>query len=360
MAYSTILLGNLSSSHETTPEETRAGGGQRRNYSSTSSSTKDGTWPPEPSFISLQGRCETHIVSNTKCWFSCFQPRPAAILSDYVDKLANAASSLKRRAFRLKSGALAWASGHHPQSPGPESWSTASVYHFLYQLERLQVRKRSGNPSSSTSTNVTRSQRRPKKERRVLKTPEEFLDCDVWDGTKKISLKSELWKFLEPIAMNASAVQAGRSFPRGTKISAIFYGPPGTSKTELVKKIAEFLGWPHLSIDPSHLVKFGMDRVQAEANTVFSMLAAAEQIVVLLDEFDEMVREQARPGDWRCADFLTTAMLPKLTLINKQRRIVFILATNHVEQFDFAISRMGRFDRMIQIMPPTAAEKRRK
>jgi SpoVK/Ycf46/Vps4 family AAA+-type ATPase len=143
-------------------------------------------------------------------------------------------------------------------------------------------------------------------------------------------------------------------------MSAIFFGPPGTSKTELAKKIAEFLGWPHLNIDPSHLVRFGMDRVQEQANTVFSMLAASEEIVVLLDEFDEMVRERASSGTEALSRFLTTAMLPKLTLINKRRSIVFILATNHIEQFDFAISRLGRFDRIIQIMPPSAAEKRRK
>jgi SpoVK/Ycf46/Vps4 family AAA+-type ATPase len=39
--------------------------------------------------------------------------------------------------------------------------------------------------------------------------------------------------------------------------------------------------------------------------------------------------------------------------------VVFILATNHIDQFDFAISRLGRFDIVVQVMPPTAAEKLR-
>jgi SpoVK/Ycf46/Vps4 family AAA+-type ATPase len=100
-----------------------------------------------------------------------------------------------------------------------------------------------------------------------------------------------------------------------------------------------------------------MDRVQAEANTLFSMLAAAEGLVALFDEFDEMVRERSLPDTETVSRFLTTAMLPKLSLINKRKRIVFILATNYIDQFDFAISRPGRFDRLFQIMPPNLQSK---
>jgi SpoVK/Ycf46/Vps4 family AAA+-type ATPase len=100
-----------------------------------------------------------------------------------------------------------------------------------------------------------------------------------------------------------------------------------------------------------------MDSVQAEANTLFSMLAAAERLIVLFDEFDEMVRERTLPNSDATSRFLTTAMLPKLSLINRRRRIVFILATNYIDQFDFAIARPGRFDRRFQIMPPTMKAK---
>ena len=46
-------------------------------------------------------------------------------------------------------------------------------------------------------------------------------------------------------------------------------------------------------------------------------------------------------------------MLPKLTSIHKRRSLVFIIATNHVGEFDLAIRRRGRFDRVVQVMPPT-------
>ena len=52
-------------------------------------------------------------------------------------------------------------------------------------------------------------------------------------------------------------------------------------------------------------------------------------------------------------------MLPKLASINAQRKIVFLLATNFIRGFDAAFSRGGRFDMLIQVMPPRADEKLR-
>jgi SpoVK/Ycf46/Vps4 family AAA+-type ATPase len=61
--------------------------------------------------------------------------------------------------------------------------------------------------------------------------------------------------------------------------------------------VAEFLGWPLLSIDPSHLLRNGMDGIQAEANAIFRRLQETEGIVVLFDEFDELVRERTKGED---------------------------------------------------------------
>ncbi len=96
-----------------------------------------------------------------------------------------------------------------------------------------------------------------------------------------------------------------------------------------------------------------MDGIQAEANAIFRMLAETERVVVLLDEFDEFVRERDLSDAQQFSRLLTTAMLPKLADIRKRRTLVFIIATNNIQEFDLAIQRPGRFDRVVQIMPPT-------
>ena len=52
-----------------------------------------------------------------------------------------------------------------------------------------------------------------------------------------------------------------------------------------------------MSIDSSQFLKHGMDGVYAEADRVFGMLAIAERVLVLLDEFDEMVRARESATD---------------------------------------------------------------
>jgi len=185
-----------------------------------------------------------------------------------------------------------------------------------------------------------------------------LLDSNIQlpDGEPE-SLLDKLWTcFVEPIARTTKKVAEGRCLPPETS-TAIFFGPPGTAKTQLAKEISKFLGWPLLTVEPSYVVKHGMDMIQAEANVIFGMLEAAECIVVLLDEFDEMVRDRSSEGTEILSRLMTTAMLPKLSRIHDRRKIVFILATNYIDRFDIAISRLGRFDKVFQVLPPTTAAK---
>jgi SpoVK/Ycf46/Vps4 family AAA+-type ATPase len=186
----------------------------------------------------------------------------------------------------------------------------------------------------------------------------DFLDCPVtFETGDAASLRAIIEQgFLRPLIRTRNLVAQGKRFPDDVDISAILYGPPGTSKTHLARQIADCLAWPLLSIDPSHLTRKGLGELHAEANRVFTMLNACEQIVVFMDEFDELVRDREAPGEME-SRFLTTAMLPKLADLSERRRLVYLLATNHLERFDTAIRHPGRFDTIWLVMPPTYAAK---
>ncbi len=315
----------------------------------------DGTWPQSRPLFHYPGVGNAYCYEYEMLVQLLSQHQLQTVLLEYLPNFKKSVDALTSSAFQLDAG-FGWASNHHPQLKGPESWSTASVFHFAYALGRLvaeAVRKELFNYLDAP---YLAPQEHPKNK------PEEFaakfLDCDLVKADETESLRDVLLQgFVVPIAKEADRVTEGHSLSDSTPMSAIFFGPPGTSKTQLAKYIAEYLGWPLLPVDPSHLVKNGMDQVQAEANSLFGMLASAERVVVLLDEFDEMVRDRASGTADLVSRFLTTAMLPKLTLINQRRRIVFILATNYIDTFDFAISRHGRFDVILQVMPPRATEK---
>jgi ATPase family protein associated with various cellular activities (AAA) len=320
----------------------------------------DGTWPLSRPLFHYPNFGNAYCYDYEMLTQLLLQPELEEALLDYLPKLSLAAKALASNAYRLAKGGRAWASGHHPQledpeKAGPESWTTASVYHFIHRLDRLvaeAVRRvlfrhlDQPLPPSIASG--------PRTFDDIAPAPD-FLDSRLEaPGSKEHSLRGFLWeKFVQPLSVQAGRIAEGVTFEKGTATSAIFFGPPGTSKTELSKKIAEFLDWPLLLVDPSLLLRTGMDGMQAEANKIFRMLEETERVVVLFDEFDELVRERGSANSEPFSRLLTTSMLPKLTSIHKRRTLVFIIATNHVSEFDLAIRRRGRFDRVVQVMPPT-------
>lgn len=313
---------------------------------------KDGTWPLSRPLFHYPDVGNAHCYEYEMLTQLLQQQELQDLLLDYLPELSLSAESLADSAYRLDSGVWAWASGHHPQLKGPESWTTASVFHFVYRLDRLLAeanrRELFAYLDIPFSEPVT-----------VKEFGKGFLDSALQVRGKPQSLVTFLREeVVRPLTAEAKRVAAtGGKFKKGTPISAIFYGPPGTSKTELSQQIADSLGWPLLAIDPSHLLRKGMEGIQAEANAIFQRLEETERVVVLFDEFDEFVRERGSSDAEQFSRLLTTAMLPKLANIHKRATLVFIIATNNIRQFDLAIQRPGRFDHVIQIMPPTCDAK---
>lgn len=355
LAYAVMLIVDLTEPAEMTPDEAKLSDAALKQLFSRQ--LPDGTWPRSLPLFHYPGTGSAYcyeyemLVQLLETFMRRRQPER---LLPHLRHLKLAADVLPGTAFRLGEEALGWSSGHHPQLRGPESWSTASVLHFAHALDRLlaeQIRR-------TVFDDLDMPYHPPKAPLLEVGMPEaQFLDSTLYIGHEKRSLRRTLLDVLVlPIANSVTAVKQGNPLPKSTLTSAIFFGPPGTSKTMLTKLIADCVGWPQLTVDPSHIVRNGIDQVQAEANRLFAMLAAAEEIVVLLDEFDEMVRERDASSEV-LSRFLTTAMLPKLVTIKERRRIIFIIATNHIEHFDLAISRPGRFDIILQIMPPNTDAK---
>lgn len=55
--------------------------------------------------------------------------------------------------------------------------------------------------------------------------------------------------------------------------------------------------------------------------------------------------------------FLTTSMLPRLAELWHEKRIIYFVATNHINYFDSAVTRGQRFDSVILVSPPAFKRK---
>ena len=152
------------------------------------------------------------------------------------------------------------------------------------------------------------------------------------------------------------AISAGGDRRSKACFSAIIYGPPGSSKTTIARRVASDLKWPLIELGMRDFLSDGLEQIENRADQIFGLLYLVRDVVVLFDELEELIRAREIGGD-RNARLATTAMLPRLQKLRDSQRVVFIFATNYIEKIDMAILRTGRFD-IIKYLPlPTTAEK---
>jgi len=148
-------------------------------------------------------------------------------------------------------------------------------------------------------------------------------------------------------------------------MSALLFGPPGTTKTTIVKAMAQGMGWPLVTLSPGTFIRDGLEHVERRAIEVFALLRDLSGVVVLFDECDELFRTRERAGDSENNDqtrsisaFMTASMLPKLQDLRDHGHVFFVIATNYFGQIDSAVKRLGRIDRMVGVGWPDKAQRR--
>lgn len=233
----------------------------------------------------------------------------------------------------------------------PESWATAVVHMFLSELTTVL--------SGRIQQQVLRKYkaRLPKAASAAPTALGSLLDIDVLLRNRERRLSSILRTLVIKPYRSQSEVTLRRKAIK-EPLSALLFGPPGTSKTEIARAIAADVRWPLIELTPSEFVKGSLANIYLQADAIFDDLMDLSAVVVFFDEMDALV--QTREGQVHLdieSQFLTTTMLPKLTRLHDQARVIFLMATNFQERFDAAIKRAGRFDLLLCMGPPRIDEK---
>lgn len=275
-------------------------------------------------------------------------------LRPYLKNLLRSYEAARAGARQLAPGLLGWCSGHHPHRTRPESWATASVYRYLQALRRL-----TGVWSREDAAGELRARTATKGD---VPRAELGRTWNAGYGSAGAQLSTI---FLNPLLADGVGAVPNPDdgidpdqevIPKPFARSAILFGPPGTGKTTLVEQIAVELQWPFVEITPAAFLDHGVDQVSARADQIFDRLMELDHVVVLLDEIDELIRHRAQGAD-PLERFFTTTMLPRLTKLWKQRRILFFVNTNSIREVDPAILRSQRFDAAIFVLPPSFNKK---
>ena len=145
----------------------------------------------------------------------------------------------------------------------------------------------------------------------------DVIEEDVIGITKAISKKSGLSKFL-------------------------FFGAPGSGKTESVYQIARLLNRDILTVSFEQLVDSRLGETAKNVSLLFDEISRLPygRVIVLFDEIDALVLDRVNRNDLREMGRVTSVFLKELEHLNDS--IPIIATTNLIENFDKAILR--RFD----------------
>jgi len=148
----------------------------------------------------------------------------------------------------------------------------------------------------------------------------EIIEEDILGITRAISEKAELSKFL-------------------------FYGAPGTGKTESAYQIARILGRDLLQVNFEQLIDSRLGETARNVSVLFDEInhLAFGKIIILMDEIDALVLDRINVNDLREMGRVTSTFIKELDRLKEN--VVIIATTNLLNNFDKAIVR--RFDATI-------------
>ena len=292
---------------------------------------------------SVLGDCVVSLVRQTG------EPLLTGTAFDAVVRLTKAGLYTERSIIRIPTGgtpSAGWCSDHAYGVQMIESWTSATVLESLLNLndvsvefDRQQILERLTSVSSSDRDwpawlrwNEFKANSEVDSDYPVL----EYLDLAV----------------VRPILADPRALPS----PNARTVSALLFGPPGTSKTTIAKAIADGLNWPLVLLSPGIFIERGLEFIEAQARSVFDDLMKLSRAVVVFDECDELFRsrepspevEQTRS----ITAFVTASMLPKLQDLHDRGRVMFFICTNNFQSMDPAVKRGGRIDHIVAVGPP--------
>jgi len=130
-------------------------------------------------------------------------------------------------------------------------------------------------------------------------------------------------------------------------------GPPGCGKTLLAKAIATESQVNFISVKGPALLSQYVGESEKAVREVFRKARQAAPCIVFFDEIDALIPvRSAGSSDSHVAERVLSQFLAEMDGIEELKGVLVLGATNRIDMLDSAALRPGRFDEMVEILPP--------
>ena len=164
--------------------------------------------------------------------------------------------------------------------------------------------------------------------------------------------KEEIQEFVKFLKEPETFQKLGAKIPKG----AILSGPPGTGKTLLAKATAGEAGVPFLSVSGSEFVEMFVGVGSSRVRDLFSEAKELAPCIVFIDEIDAIGKARGRAGPMSGGnderENTLNQLLVEMDGFDSAQQVVVLAGTNRPDVLDPALTRPGRFDRLIAIDRP--------
>ncbi|MFZ3597203.1 ATP-dependent zinc metalloprotease FtsH [Streptomyces sp. BH104] len=143
----------------------------------------------------------------------------------------------------------------------------------------------------------------------------------------------------------------GAKMPRGVLLA----GPPGTGKTLLARAVAGEAGVPFFSASASEFIEMIVGVGASRVRELFAEARKVAPSIIFIDEIDTIGRARGGGGGVGGHDEREQTLNQILTEMDGftgSEGVIVIAATNRADVLDPALTRPGRFDRIVNVSPP--------
>lgn len=158
---------------------------------------------------------------------------------------------------------------------------------------------------------------------------------------------------LEPFLNPQQIKDWGINKPAGI----ILYGPPGSGKIFWANKIAEITGYQFKEVKKHYLGTSYVDGNQTNFNDFLVTMMKEDKVLLFMDDFDEIMMARKAENNVASCNLETQEMILHHISRFEQEELLMIGSAKSVSDIDEEITAPGRFDVMVPVFPPNAAER---